>query len=293
MKRTEVRKRTERKDVPVQSEMLGLRRAEIDSLRDVEYRMAQDDQLAVETAEAKNQLETYQYTMRDRLAASDYGSSEKSLALFGEEKDVADFVRRLESVRDWLYDEGEEQPKDVYQRVFKELKTIGDNYVRRKTEFDARPAAVADLEARVRFWACAAAADNKDEKYSHIEAAEREKVRARCAETGAWLTEQRNKQDALPLFKDPVLTVADLQSKRSQLDSFAASIMNKPKPPPPKPAPAPAPAQTTTPPPTPAEAGAAGAQQPAQQPAQQQAQQQPQQPATEQAAPAPASQQQA
>lgn len=202
---------------------------------ELELQMAAEDMLAVETAEAKNHLETYQYTMRDKLTAAVYGN-EKSLALFGEEKDVAAFLKKLEEVRDWLYDEGEDQTKGVYTQRLAELKAIGDNYVRRKTEFDMRPAAIADLEARVRFWSCAAAADNKDDKYSHIEPAEREKVRTRCVETGAWLTEQRNKQDALPLYTEPTLTVAVLTSKRSQLDTFASSIMNKPKPPPPKPA---------------------------------------------------------
>lgn len=234
-KRTEIKKRTIRKDAAVKCETLGLRKKEIEHMVELELQMAAEDMLAVETAEAKNHLETYQYTMRDKLTAAVYGN-EKSLALFGEEKDVAAFLKKLEEVRDWLYDEGEDQTKGVYTQKLAELKAIGDNYVRRKTEFDMRPAAIADLEARVRFWSCAAAADNKDDKYSHIEPAEREKVRTRCVETGAWLTEQRNKQDALPLYTEPTLTVAVLTSKRSQLDTFASSIMNKPKPPPPKPA---------------------------------------------------------
>jgi len=177
--------------------------------------------------------------MRDKLTASVYGS-EKSLSLFGEEKEVAEFLKKLETIRDWLYEEGDDQTKGVYTQKLAELKAIGDKYERRKTEFDARPGVISDLEDRIRFWACTAAADNKDEKYSHIEPAEREKVRAKCVEVGGWLTEQRNKQDAMPLYLDPALTVSMITAKRSELDKFAASIMNKPKPPPPKPEPKPA-----------------------------------------------------
>jgi len=238
VKKTEIKKRTVKKNAAVNCSSLGLTKKEIEHFTEVELQMAAEDKLAMETAEAKNHLETYQYTMRDKLTATAYGS-EKSLALFGEEKDVADFLKKLETVRDWLYEDGEDQTKGVYTQKLAELKAIGDNYIRRKTEFDARPAAITDLEGRIRFWACTAAADNKDEKYSHIEAAERDKVRAKCVEIGGWLSEQRNKQDAMPLYKEPVLTVAMLTSKRSDLDKFASSIMNKPKPPPPKPEPKP------------------------------------------------------
>jgi len=239
VKKTEIKKRTVKKNVVVKCETLGLRKKEIDHFTEVELQMAAEDKLAMETAEAKNHLETYQYTMRDKLTASAYGG-EKSLAEFGEPKEVADFIKKLETVRDWLYDEGDDQTKGVYTQKIAELKAIGDVYLRRKTEYDARPTSIADLEGRIRFWACTAAADNKDEKYSHIDAAEREKVRGKCAEMGAWLSEQRNKQDTMPLYTEPILPVALINSKRSDLDKFASAIMNKPKPPPPKPEPKPA-----------------------------------------------------
>jgi len=227
-----------KKNVVVKSQSLGLNKKEIDQFTEAELQMAAEDKLAMETAEAKNHLETYQYTMRDQLTASSYGS-EKPLSCFGEEKEVADFVKKLEGVRDWLYDEGDDQTKGVYTQKLAELKKVGDKFIRRKTEYDMRPPAIADLESRIRFWACTAAPDNKDEKYSHIDAAEREKVRSKCSEVGSWLTAQRNKQDSQALYLDPVLPVQQITDKRSELDRFASSIMNKPKPPPPKPEPKP------------------------------------------------------
>jgi len=249
VKKTEIKKKTVKKNVIINTACLGLLKKEIDHFTEVELQMAAEDRLAMETAEAKNHLETYQYTMRDQLTATVYGN-EKPLSAFGEEKEVAEFVKKLEGIRDWLYDEGEDQTKGVYTQKLAELKAIGDKYIRRKTEYDARPGAISDLEGRIRFWACTAAADNKDEKYSHIAPEEREKVRVKCAEFGAWLSEQRNKQDMTPLYVDPVLAVLSINNKRSELDKFAASIMNKPKPPPPKPEPKPAeakPADATKP----------------------------------------------
>jgi len=236
VKKTEIKKRNVIKNVVVNCQTLGLSKKEIDHFTEVELQMAAEDKLAMETAEAKNQLETYQYTMRDKLTASTYGS-EKSLALFGQENEVADFLKKLETVRDWLYEDGEDQTKGVYTQKLAELKTIGDSYIRRKTEFDTRPTAIADLESRLQFWAVTAAPGNTDEKYSHIDAKEREKVRAKCTEIGQWLAEHRAKQDTAPLYAEPTLTVGMITNRRSELDKFASSIMNKPKPPPPKPEP--------------------------------------------------------
>jgi len=238
VKKTEIKKRTVKKNAVVKCETLGLVKKEIEQFIEAELQMAADDRLAMETDEAKNHLETYQYTMRDKLTASAYGS-EKSLALFGQEKDVAAFLQKLEAVRDWLYEDGADETKGVYTQKLAELKAIGDAYVRRKTEFDMRPSAISDLESRLQFWAVTAAPSNTDEKYSHIDAAEREKVRTKCTEVTAWLNEQRAKQDAAPLYAEPTLTVAMITNARSELDKFASSIMNKPKPPPPKPEPKP------------------------------------------------------
>jgi len=258
VKKTEIKKRTVKKNVVVKCESLGLLKKEIDHFTEVELQMAAEDMLAMETAEAKNHLETYQYTMRDKLTASAYGS-EKSLALFGQESEVADFLKKLETVRDWLYEDGEDQTKGVYTQKLAELKAIGDVYVRRKTEFDMRPAAISDLESRLQFWAVTAAPSNTDEKYSHIDATEREKVRAKCTEITTWLTEQRAKQDAAPLYAEPTLTVAMIANRRADLDKFASSIMNKPKPPPPKPEPKPAEAAPEAKPPEQTPADQAGA----------------------------------
>jgi len=217
---------------------MGLSRATLQRFIEEEGKMAAADKLAIETSDAKNQLESFQYSMRDKLSGE--------LGNYGVQAEVAQLIADLEAVRDWLYGDGEDQTKGVYVEKLKALQKRTEPLVRRKTEADARPAAIAALEQALQ--QMAALAQSQDEKYEHIDTAERAKVTARVGEVLAWLTEQKSAQAALPMHADPVLTVAMLTAKRAETLAFCESIMNRPKPlPPPKPASPPAPAATAAP----------------------------------------------
>jgi len=82
-------------------------------------------------------------------------------------------------------------------------------------------------------------ASTEDEKYSHIEAAERKKVTDACAAADQLLATDLQKQSKLSKADDPVITVANLHSRADALNKLCAAIMNKPKPAPPKPEPKP------------------------------------------------------
>ncbi len=94
------------------------------------------DQLEQEKADARNAVEEYVYMMRDRLV---------DLADFITEEDKAVFSDVLTKTEDWLYDEGEEQPKKVYVERLVELRNSGDPIEKREKEFQERPAAFNQL----------------------------------------------------------------------------------------------------------------------------------------------------
>lgn len=94
------------------------------------------DQLEQEKADARNAVEEYVYGMRDKL----YGLGE-----YITEVDKEAFSNLLSATEDWLYDEGEDQPKKVYVEKLAELKKLGDPVVQREMEFLARPAAFNEL----------------------------------------------------------------------------------------------------------------------------------------------------
>lgn len=67
--------------------------------------MAYQDQLEKQRQDAKNAVEEYVYNMRDKL---EYGLRE-----FISDDDRTKFLELLNATEEWLYDEGEDQPKKV------------------------------------------------------------------------------------------------------------------------------------------------------------------------------------
>ena len=94
------------------------------------------DQLEQEKADARNSVEEYVYNMRDKLY---------TLSEFVSEDDKSAFSELLTKTEDWLYDEGEDQPKKVYVERFQLLKKSGDPIVMRQLESSEIPKAFNEL----------------------------------------------------------------------------------------------------------------------------------------------------
>lgn len=68
--------------------------------------MDYQDLLEQQKSDAKNAVEEYVYNMRDKISSS--------LQVFITEEDRTKFLEQLDATEEWLYDEGEDQPKKVY-----------------------------------------------------------------------------------------------------------------------------------------------------------------------------------
>lgn len=98
------------------------------------------DQLEQERADSRNAVEEYVYGMRDKLT---------ELGEFITDEDKAAFGDLLSRTEDWLYDEGEEQPKKVYVAKLVELRKCGDPVIQREKEFLEKPAAFSELGSMI------------------------------------------------------------------------------------------------------------------------------------------------
>jgi len=141
---------------------------------------------------------------------------------------------RLQTVEDWLYDEGEDETKGVYIAKLEELKKVGDPIEERFKEDTERGRAIEELMHCITSFRNAALA--KDPKFDHIDIADKQKVVSECNDAEAWLSEKKQHQDSLPKHANPLLLVADIRRKAETLDRFCRPIMTKPKPAPAKPA---------------------------------------------------------
>lgn len=108
------------------------------------------------------------------------------------------------------------------------MKKIGDPISDRWRESENRSAAVAQLRETIN--AYAQQAQSEDEKYSHIDASDKQSVVEKCATVQKWLDDQLARQAEKPKNVDPVITCADVLKKKDEIIYFSSPILNKPKP---------------------------------------------------------------
>eukprot|EP00009_Paramoeba_aestuarina_P000623 CAMPEP_0201508596 /NCGR_PEP_ID=MMETSP0161_2-20130828/1914_1 /ASSEMBLY_ACC=CAM_ASM_000251 /TAXON_ID=180227 /ORGANISM="Neoparamoeba aestuarina, Strain SoJaBio B1-5/56/2" /LENGTH=854 /DNA_ID=CAMNT_0047903315 /DNA_START=46 /DNA_END=2610 /DNA_ORIENTATION=- len=190
-----------------------------------EGKMVAHDQLIIDTAEARNTLESYVYDIRPKVRGE--------LAEYYKEEEATKFVSELDAMEEWLYEEeGENASKSTYVAKYTELKKKGDFAINLQYEATHRAECIKSVEGNVAHftnWA-----KSTDEKYAHISEEDRTKVLNKCAEIQAWLSLQVAAQESKKKFEMPALKINDLRNKQDELYKFANPVMSKAKPPPPK-----------------------------------------------------------
>lgn len=198
--------------------------------------MIASDKLYKDTADARNDLETYVYDTRDKLY--------ESLAPYIEESQRSELSARLDNMENWLYDdEGENSTKSVYKAKLKELRIPGDAAETRRNEAEKRPEKIQALKAAIVKYQMFAQSD--DERYAHISAEDKDAVRIESTAIDAWLQDKLREQDSVKSWENPSLTCRDITSKLVAMSKVCQPIMDKPKPKP-KPAPKKEEAKTTS-----------------------------------------------
>ena len=205
--------------------------AEINKYNEVDVAMANTDRIVRETADMRNELESYIYDMRDKI------SSDSQLGPYGTDKEKADFTAKNEAMENWLYEDGFDATKSVYGNKLAELKKLGGPLEQRYEEAQNRPAAITSLQSTLEMYTNWLNSSQAEERYAHITEEEREKVRAKTDETSSWMYDMLDKQGNLGLSENPILTVKELNQKQRALTDVCGPVMHKPKPKPkPKPA---------------------------------------------------------
>ena len=115
--------------------------AQVRSLNNAEFSMRAQDQLVIQTEEKRNSLEGYIYDTRNKIQFEGC-----ELFEFSTEAERTDLGSKLDEIECWLYGDGAEATKEVYESKLSELRVIGDPIELRKSEAFARPPAIASLE---------------------------------------------------------------------------------------------------------------------------------------------------
>ncbi|XP_059208451.1 heat shock 70 kDa protein 4a [Centropristis striata] len=188
-----------------------------------EGKMIMQDKLEKERNDAKNNVEEYVYDMRDKL----HGLLEK----FVNEADRDTFSLKLEDTENWLYEDGEDQQKQVYIDKLAELKKMGQPICERYMEAEERPKAFEELGRQIQMYMKVIESYKaKDELYDHLDELEVMRVDKQVKEAMVWLNGKMNQQNNQDLTLDPVIKVTEIQAKTRELYTACNQVLSKPKP---------------------------------------------------------------
>uniref|UniRef100_UPI003AADEDF1 heat shock 70 kDa protein 4L isoform X1 n=1 Tax=Centroberyx gerrardi TaxID=166262 RepID=UPI003AADEDF1 len=211
-------------DLPILTNTI--RQLDRDVLNDfVEYegQMIVQDKLEKERNDAKNAVEEYVYDLRDKLC----GLYEKYIT----EEDGNRLTLMLEDTENWLYEEGEDQPKQVYVDKLDALKRFGQPIQERHREQEDRPRAFEELGKKLQLYMKAVDSyKQKDERYLHLNAEEMSIVEKCVNESMGWMNSKMNAQSKLAITQDPIVKVADIIAKIQELEDMCNPVINRPKP---------------------------------------------------------------
>jgi heat shock protein 4 len=218
------KKRTRKVSVPVAAHTLSPSEAEVSGYYEKECELAVQDRLQRETNDKKNDLESYIYSLRNKLS--------DVLAEYAPESIKGSLLQKLNEMEDWLYDEGEDEQKSVYMDKLAGLRSQGDAIETRYVEAGVRRPAAEKLRGTAN--AYLNTARSTDARYAHIEAADKKKVVEEAQRALAWLQEKEALQAQVAKHEDPVLLSSDIRKKEDTLRRVAEPILTKPPPAPKK-----------------------------------------------------------
>ncbi|KAM4544833.1 heat shock 70 kDa protein 4a [Odontesthes bonariensis] len=216
--------KTKTVDLPIGNKLQGqLSVQELNTFVENEGKMIMQDKLEKERNDAKNNVEEYVYEMRDKL----HGVLEK----FVNEADRDAFSLKLENTETWLYEDGEDQQKQVYIDKLAEMKKIGQPIYDRYVEAAERPKAFEELGRQIQLYMKINEAHKaKEEQYDHLDELEMTRVEKQVNDAMAWMNSKMNQQNSQDLTLDPVVKVVEIQAKNKELYLSCNPVVSKPKP---------------------------------------------------------------
>ncbi|XP_027507227.1 heat shock protein 105 kDa isoform X2 [Corapipo altera] len=190
---------------------------------ETEGKMIMQDKLEKERNDAKNAVEEYVYEFRDKLS----GPYEKFVC----EKDLQGFSALLTETEGWLYEEGEDEAKQVYIEKLENLKKLGTPIEMRYQEAEERPKLLEELGHRLQYYATITGEfRNKDEKYIHIDEMEMMKVEKCVSEVVEWMNNAVSAQAKKSLDQDPAVHSSEIKAKLQELNNVCEPVVTQPKP---------------------------------------------------------------
>lgn len=225
------KKRTHRKALDVESYHVGkiqpLSKDLVEEYKSNIATLAELDKQRVLLEEAKNKLESYFYTVKNKLL-----DDEENIAKISTEDQREELTKLSRDAEDWLFDEGDTADLETIQAKYDELATPAEQVWFRLKEMTERPAAVKALNEKL------AEIEEKFSKWvadlTHITEEEKDEVHSNIESARKWLSDKVDAQAEKDGQEDPVFTSEEVPLQTKPIQKLISKLSKKPKPKPPK-----------------------------------------------------------
>jgi heat shock protein 4 len=215
------KRRLKKVDLEITSlQTFALSAAAVQAAIELESAMTIADTLIRETADKRNELESFVYTMRDKL--------DSALKEYCTEAEKASLTADMEAAEEWLYGDGFESTKAEYMKKIDALKGPSALIEFRCSEEQNRPEACEQLKQHVGHIRTFAA--NTDADHDHITAEERDTLREEADKIESWMYDMLGKQADRRQYEDPVMTCESMINKRQEMHGKTNAILSKKRP---------------------------------------------------------------
>ncbi|XP_026191762.1 heat shock protein 105 kDa [Cyclospora cayetanensis] len=195
---------------------------ELQTYRELELQMENEDRRFKEIQARLNELETEVYAVRDDLGGP--------LSVFASSEEKAALLKLLEDLEMWVGDH-QDDPKLTKSAIGENdqaLKKLAGPVQYRRQQSELRQVAVNKLRATIQESRQAATGGSPD--YAHIELPKMQQLLQAAEADEAWLNRVLEELAAIPLFKDPSILAEQIDQRCSDLETLAKKILSTPKP---------------------------------------------------------------
>ena len=189
--------------------------------------MAQRDKERMMLEEAKNNLESYIYRVKNTLS-----DREEEISKVTNAKQRDEAMKLALDAQEWMDDEGYAADLATTQDKFATLSDPFEKIMLRLNEVEARPKAIEDLQKKL------TDVDELMKKWEtskpQVTEEERKEVLDKVAEVRAWIEKKEKEQKKKKAHEDPAFLSEEVPGQIKPVETLVMRLSKKPKPKPPK-----------------------------------------------------------
>jgi len=225
------KKRTHKKSLNVETYYVGkVQPLSAELIEEYKFNIAElarIDKERVLLEEAKNNVESYMYKIKNKLM-----DHEEEIAKVSTEEQRAELLKSAEVAEEWLFGEADDADLETVRTKYEELTAPAEKVWFRLAEMTKRPEAVKNLRMKL---------TEIEEKFTkwvadltHITEEEKSEVMSKIEDVRKWLSDKEDEQAAKAGHEDPAFSSQEVPVQASPIQKLITKLSKKPKPKPAK-----------------------------------------------------------